>query len=487
MYFKKYYIVAVFMISSFSLLFYQIITYRQHFHSDAAVKNIFAQEIFDSGKLFPPEWFYGTSDVWIVSSHLFIVPLLKFIPNGFLAHSISSVIFSFIFLISSWFFLSRSSMDRWWVFLTLSVLLAGISPYISEVIFGMVAPGYAWMLVYLFVLFATVPRMVLQFENVLKYKLNFLFSYSLIFMILFVGGLSGLRMFFSVVSPFAFIGFILIVYNFLNNKQVYPVFFVIAAILIPNMLGYAVNKTYLNTLHVVSLENATVFVDFGRVVDNLKIFAEGFLLNSGIYISKYSTGTFFNYYSYNVFSIKGFEFVYRIILNVFIFSLPWYILIFKWKRELNFNLRCMILYYISSFVLTFILFVFTDSFAITFASIRYFSILFVISYAILLFWLMDMDFVKQSFRYKFICFLVLCPLLVFSWSHQVASAYNFDSKSSLVRKLNKFDGLIQFLNDNNLRHGFASFCQIIKYQFDLSGYLKMEYFQCMYYLQEIII
>ena len=75
-----------------SLVFYYIfVNYKAYFHSDSAAKNLIAQEIFETGQYFPSDWYYINGDLWVLSGHTYIVPMLSFFSNSYSLHAVSGV------------------------------------------------------------------------------------------------------------------------------------------------------------------------------------------------------------------------------------------------------------------------------------------------------------------------------------------------------------------------------------------------------------
>ncbi|MGC8736951.1 MAG: hypothetical protein ACP5SG_09340, partial [Dissulfurimicrobium sp.] len=71
-------------------LFFHFITWKLFFHSDSAVKNILAEEIYSSKSLFPNGWIYVNGDLWFLMPQLLIVPLLPFFKNSFTLHAVAA-------------------------------------------------------------------------------------------------------------------------------------------------------------------------------------------------------------------------------------------------------------------------------------------------------------------------------------------------------------------------------------------------------------
>jgi len=128
------------------LLYYATIGYQLQLHSDSSVMNLLAQEIHDSGRFFPHDWYYANGDLWIAFPQLVILPLLSFFPNGFALHAAASLATAVLVLASAWAAGSLLDMSRPARLTLLLVLAGGISSNMAENLYGQAAYGtlFAW-------------------------------------------------------------------------------------------------------------------------------------------------------------------------------------------------------------------------------------------------------------------------------------------------------------------------------------------------------
>lgn len=134
-------VLALLLANAALLVYYICVGYEPYFHSDAAVKNLIAGEIYRTGHFFPPGWNYVNGDLFIVFGHLFIVPFLPFVTNGFSLHALSGLVSAAIILGSAWLLsgvATRSTLAR---LVFLAVLASGISSVVAENVFGQVSYG----------------------------------------------------------------------------------------------------------------------------------------------------------------------------------------------------------------------------------------------------------------------------------------------------------------------------------------------------------
>ncbi|MBO9749300.1 hypothetical protein J7431_19135 [Xanthomonas phaseoli pv. dieffenbachiae] len=136
------------------LIGYLFVGYQNYFHTDASTKNLLAQEILETGHFFPPDWNYANRDLMVVFGQVFILPLLAFLPNNFLLHAISGLIFSLAILVALWKLTGLVANERWLRVCTLAIIAGGISTAFAENIFGQVAYGAVLLLSIVVILLA---------------------------------------------------------------------------------------------------------------------------------------------------------------------------------------------------------------------------------------------------------------------------------------------------------------------------------------------
>jgi hypothetical protein len=133
----------------FGLVLYEFVLYRASFHSDAAVKSIYAAHVVATGSLFPRDWAYANGDVMVFFGHLFIIPLLAFFPNGFALHAVSGTAMAALLLLTTWWLLALLGVARSVRLLGLALFASGISSYFAENWYGQVSYGPVTILLFL--------------------------------------------------------------------------------------------------------------------------------------------------------------------------------------------------------------------------------------------------------------------------------------------------------------------------------------------------
>lgn len=123
------------------MLEYIFLGYQNYFHSDSASKVLLAKEVFDTGYFFPPDWNYVNSDLLVIFGHLFIIPLIPFMPAGFTAHAISGSVFAGLILWGVWLVSSIGNIPLWQRLVVVAVMASGISGFMVENLYGQVSYG----------------------------------------------------------------------------------------------------------------------------------------------------------------------------------------------------------------------------------------------------------------------------------------------------------------------------------------------------------
>jgi hypothetical protein len=123
------------------LCWYLFVGYKSGFHSDSAVKVLLAREIVETGQYFPHEWNYVNGDLFVLFGHTFIIPLLAFIPAGYLSHAISGLISAVLILSGVWFVTGLTQIDISRRVLIVAIVASGISGCMAENLYGQVSYG----------------------------------------------------------------------------------------------------------------------------------------------------------------------------------------------------------------------------------------------------------------------------------------------------------------------------------------------------------
>lgn len=382
-----------------AVAFYQTVTYQLLFHSDSAIKNLFAEEVLTSGSLLPPDWYFGNGDIWLIFSHLLIVPLLTFMENSFTAHAVAGLLFDLLLLFAAAYWMARVHFPGLVKVALLATLFTGISPYVAESLFGQVSLGYAWGLLFLFLLLGAVtPALMtsgltknkdstwnrIRLINTLK-KLRIEWPHLLIASSVTLSlALMGMRGMFSIFVPFTLACGLLWVIWFVTSPQrstplplvqgIQPsrLLIIPASLLLLYLVGFAVHKAWIiPRISYIDISSHTLIDGYANTVKHLQLLIEGYLLAAGVSFDP----NLHPYPGKPLTSIFGASLIFRLCWFSILFLLPWWGLrhITKLTQD-DRPLALLILIYCSSFILTFVFFVFSTNLAAGIGAIRYFAI-----------------------------------------------------------------------------------------------------------------
>jgi len=124
------------------LLMFVLHFHRAYFTSDDAVVNMLAGSMGEQGRLLPEGWVNNNGDLMMPSAALVVAPLLRWMPNGFRAHSIAGGL-AVVCLLAALMGLLRILKMPWIVVLVVATLLAsGISYQFGNFVFAQTT--YFW-------------------------------------------------------------------------------------------------------------------------------------------------------------------------------------------------------------------------------------------------------------------------------------------------------------------------------------------------------
>ena len=165
-------------LNSLNLIWFIFFRYQQlAFNSDSAIKVLLAKEIFDSGSYFPKDWVYANQDLWVLSWHTLIIPLLNFFPAGYTVHAIVGLIAYALVLLSLWLVLSVISISSTMKLMVMTVFASGISLTLTENLYGQYSYGTIFVY-YCLIIYSSWK--ILEFQS-----RSHLFNSSLLFLLLF--------------------------------------------------------------------------------------------------------------------------------------------------------------------------------------------------------------------------------------------------------------------------------------------------------------
>ena len=122
--------------------FYEFVTFKYEVHSDSAVKVLLANEILETGELFPHEWVYANGDVYAFFCHTLALPLVPLFGPGFVTHAFVGLLTSLGLLWLTALLLRELAFPRWQRLAMLALFASGISSLFAENLFGQATYGF---------------------------------------------------------------------------------------------------------------------------------------------------------------------------------------------------------------------------------------------------------------------------------------------------------------------------------------------------------
>lgn len=142
----SYFFGAVFAANLVLLFVYQFVVCRHEVNSDSAVKVLLANEILQTGELFPKDWVYANGDLYAFFSHTLALPLIPLFGPGFVTHAIVGTLISLGLLLATWLVLRELWTPTWQRLAIMALIGSGISSLLAENLFGQATYGFIIML-----------------------------------------------------------------------------------------------------------------------------------------------------------------------------------------------------------------------------------------------------------------------------------------------------------------------------------------------------
>lgn len=130
----------IFLLTYASLIYFIFHTYINLFNSDSAAKILLADGILNTPGFYK-SWMSVNNDLWIFSTHLFVMPFLLFMKTGYTAYACGATLFTIFFISGAWLLLSKTQGKLNEKLIALSILLSGISYSTAEHLFGQFSYG----------------------------------------------------------------------------------------------------------------------------------------------------------------------------------------------------------------------------------------------------------------------------------------------------------------------------------------------------------
>ncbi len=426
--------------SALSLTFYICFTYRILFHSDAAMKNLLADEIIRTHNLFPPDWYY-VNEFPILFPDLAIVPLALLFPNSFALHAAACLIFAALFAYALYFLYDTSGLPGDTFLFTISLFFTGISSWFAENLFGQFAYGTA--VASTFVLTALLFKTLQAFNS--QGRRDILLwsgAFVCLLTILLASGIRGLLIF---VIPM--LGAMIVLTLFPDGSAVKGIFHLRSVLFMAGlmvmgiclgMMGFYLIRSH---VHFQNAAAALRYVSFDRIESNVRAFILGFL---GYTDALPDVG-------HGPMSVYGIVTAYRLFWFAIVLLLPFFLL-FRYHRVASPHLLFLSLFYCLSLVTTLYVYVFS-SVAENVATFRYFTIPAVVAIAIIGYAVHELR-LRHGPKWFYLVVFACLPMYTGVFYHilvpylQAGGAQHHQNTRQL---------LADYLVNHNLRYGYATF------------------------------
>lgn len=136
-----YVLLTILLVNVAALILYICLSYKFVFHSDSAAANLLAQEIYETGNYFPTDWNYVNGDLWVLFVHTWLLPFLPFMPNGYALHAMGGIISAALVLAGTWWVCRTMALSPRARLAALALVASGFSPNMSENLYGQAAYG----------------------------------------------------------------------------------------------------------------------------------------------------------------------------------------------------------------------------------------------------------------------------------------------------------------------------------------------------------
>lgn len=129
------------------IVYYISFTYHVDFHSDSAVKNLLAQEIYETCQYFPVDWNYVNNDLFVLFGHNYVLFLLPFFKNSFALHAVSGLLSAALILLGTWCVASIISTAILTRLVSVLIISSGFSALTAENMYGQVSYGSIYYII----------------------------------------------------------------------------------------------------------------------------------------------------------------------------------------------------------------------------------------------------------------------------------------------------------------------------------------------------
>jgi hypothetical protein len=254
------------------LVFYNVVTYKVLFHSDASIKNLLVGEILRTKQLFPADWF-SPDNVWVLANHIYVLILFPFFRvNSFGLHAAAGIANVVVLLAVVWFVLAKLEFRLVTRLLAVTVLFAGQSYYMGENLFGQAAYGFILMLTLL-----NLALLFFAMEHSSAGWKVFAGCCLLFGLVLFLTVLGGLRWLLTLTVPLLLTSFIYVLFFRLDKARLQALLWLTLIVILASGLGFALGNSLNHAHSVIANKQSSGFANSDRIVSNAQLIVLGLL------------------------------------------------------------------------------------------------------------------------------------------------------------------------------------------------------------------
>lgn len=398
-------------------------------NSDAASFITLATENIRTGQILPDNWYGSTGFVLL---NYIIAAILLLVPDYLLAKDIAQFLILFLLIVTTVLFTKVVFHNNSWI---ISIIV--LFTYISNTQYDMLYTScyYTFTFIFIFTSLIFIYKGLDFTQNFIKSKKYIFLSALCCVFFSCVGGILFVQQF---VLPF--IGAIIIWYLICNyNKKISEVkdfkkqIILTLLLLSITMIGLMGSNFLNNRLHITG-NNGLLFFNY-NLVDNIPLFLQGLVDLFG-----FTSGAF-------LFSIAGINNLLRLVFVVgCVFVIPF----FAWKRIKNFTSEVAVFYlFVFLHVLEVVIILICST--VDVISIRRY---FLSSFILLC--ILSCNYIYEEFiqRKNLIGILVSVVIFCFAILSSFPMILNFENYN---KRLDSMKGLADFLVENDLHYGYASY------------------------------
>jgi len=419
-------LIGIWIVMGIFLIYYILFGCRVVLNSDSAFVADYSLEQIRTSSIFPKEW-YETNDFWIYSLIPIITPLIKFGISVFTSRQIAVLIQSIVlFILLFKVFYDKKQKSNFLI--PGLIILSGISGQMLFEVFG--DATYGTIIVY----------MLLILHFVIEYLKNNKKKYLIIiFLSNLLLTICSLRFPIYIVAPIIVAIIYLYVVNGLKKEYVKVTLTLVASMLI----GYIFNKYLTQNLNFIHNFDREVIKYSYDISKNLQDIIFNFLWYCGsTNMNVYSLNRLF-YFDHAADSLTIIFIFVRFIFAIFTISLP----IILRKKINEFSLKEKIIY-IYTTALTFIILFFL----LIGNMVMWHRYIGPVVFFLSLLYILYYKYVIVNTRVKHIFIAILSIFCVYSLFVNVQTYYSIKDNSF---KENYYEGVTNFLVENDLKYGFV--------------------------------